>query len=117
MLGRKIREEVKDQAFWSTGLIEVNIDEEKKAKNFEANEFDKRDKILNEISRSSIPEYYKTCDEQDLSAWMYKSKDLTKQAKEKERREFGHFMQQFKREGRHFAREKWMGKFGLDDAK
>jgi len=44
-LGRKIRENTKDQAFWSTGMIEVDLEKEKKTKNFEENEDDKRNKI------------------------------------------------------------------------
>lgn len=90
-LGRKIRDEVKDQAFWSTGLIEVDLAKEKKAQNFEDNECDKRNKILSEISRTSIPEYYKRHDAQDLSAWLYKPKDNSKSSKERERREFNQF--------------------------
>ena len=107
-LGRKIREENKDSAFWSTGLIEVDIGQEKKTENFESNEVNKREKILNDITMASIPDYFEVKDEEDLSEWMYRPKDKSRHAKETKQKERKQFNQAFKKEGRHYARENRM---------
>lgn len=110
-LGRKIREENKDSAFWSTGLIEVDIGVEKKAENFENNEADKRDKILKDITKATIPEYFEVKDEEDLSEWLYKPKDKSKHMKELKHKNRKQFNQAFKKEGRHYARSERMKDF------
>ena len=107
----KIREENKDSAFWSTGLIEVDIGVEKKAENFENNEADKRDKILKDITKATIPEYFEVKDEEDLSEWLYKPKDKSKHMKELKHKNRKQFNQAFKKEGRHYARSERMKDF------
>ena len=109
---RRIKQETKNKAFWSIGMIEVDVDMQKKLETIEKTEQDKRQKLIDEMGKKVAPELYDESQEtQDITPFLWKPKNIEKERKKKEKRALNQYLQSFNREGRMYAKRKWYEAF------
>lgn len=107
---KKIKEENKSKALWSTGIIEVEVGTERKLQNIEQTEALKRDRIIDEILDKVQPKRMMTVSRnEDLRSHLWRPKDEAKEKRKKEKLAEKQFLQSFKKEGRGEARKQWNG--------
>lgn len=117
-LGRRIKEESKSKALWSTGIIEVDVGMNKKLETIEQSEDYKRQQLIDSIADKIIPDVSKgEVKNSDIKDHLWKPKDGAKIKKKMEKRAMQHFLQSFSQDQKKFAKKVWNNAFREEGAR
>lgn len=122
-LSKQIKESAKDRAYWSIGMIEVDVGIDRKVANIEATEAEKRKRLIQEYVKAKATHLFKTgavkpvdqnAANDPITNWIWKPKDLGLSAKEKEKRELTNMLKAFNKSGKVYKNKKLLGQLGLN---
>lgn len=120
-LSRQIKEQAKDRAYWSIGMVEVDVGIDRKIANIEATEEEKRKRLIQEYVKTAAANPLKIAKQQpdpmaptdDIKNWIWKPKDQGLTAKEKEKREMVNMLKAFHKSGKVYKNRKLLGQLGI----
>jgi Hepatocellular carcinoma-associated antigen 59 len=124
-LSRAIKDDAKNRAYWSVGMIEVDIGLERKIANIEATEALKRDYLIQEfvkgvvsnpnLQNGKIQNTSKDRSDpiQNVAKWIFKPQGAGLTQKEKEKKELHELVKSFKHEGKGQRANKVLGGLGI----
>lgn len=126
-MSRQIKEEAKDRAYWSIGMIEVDIGMDRKIANIEATEQEKRNRLIQEYIKTNVVNNIKPgvvskaaavaeakAPTEPITNWIWKPKDQYHNEKERERKELENLMKAFSRTGKVYKNKKLLGELGMN---
>ncbi len=126
-LSKQIKEEVKQKAYWSVGMLEVDIGLDKKIANIEATELEKKNRLIQEYvktaaksilrNRGAKPSENKNEPTEDIKNWIWKPKDTAQSTKIRDRKELDNLVKAFERSGKVYAKKKLLGEMGVGQSK
>ena len=122
-LSKQIKDEVKQKAYWSVGMLEVDIGVEKKIANIEATELEKKNRLIQEYVKTAAKSILrnrgaktaenKNAPTEDIKNWIWKPKDISQSIKLKDRKELDNLVKAFERSGKIYAKKKLLGEMGV----
>lgn len=122
-LSRKIKDTAKDRAYWSIGMIEVDVGMDRKIANIEATEAEKRSRLVQEYVKATAsnnlkvgtqPVEQKTTPSDPITNWIWKPKDQGLSVKEREKRERVNMLKAFHQSGKVYKNKKLLGQLGIN---
>ena len=114
-LTRRIKEEAREKANWTVGMIEVDVGIDRKIQNIEATEKEKKARLIRDFVNSRIksrgvsPTLQKGSanlgqnESAPITDWLWRPKDLRLSQQEREERELMALMKAFNREGKAYC--------------
>lgn len=123
-LSRTIKEDAKNKAYWSVGMIEVDVGLERKIANIEATEALKREYLIQEFVKGMVAnpsakngKISSTTERvdpiQNVAKWIFKPQGGNMSKKEREKRELHQLVKSFKHEGKGQHAGKVLGGLGI----
>lgn len=122
-LSRQIKDTAKDRAYWSIGMIEVDVGMDRKIANIEATEAEKRSRLVQEYVKATASNNLKVGTKQveqkatptdPITNWIWKPKDQGLSVKQREKREMVNMLKAFHQSGKVYKNRKLLGQLGMN---
>ena len=132
LLSKQIKDEVKQKAYWSIGMLEVDIGIDRKINNIEATEQEKKNRLIHEYVKTAAKNILKNKNgstkntninntssvieknpTEDIKNWIWRPKDNEKDIKVRQKKELENLMKAFERSGKVYAKKKLLDEMGI----